>query len=78
MEIFSIKNKKMILLYLSISILCIQTIITIFFANKLPILVIIFSFITLISYCFTIYYNFIQINKLHTISQDLENTKKYN
>ena len=78
MEIFSIKNKKMILLYLSILILCIQTIITIFFANKSPILVIIFSFITLISYCFTIYYNFIQINKLQIISQDLENTKKYN
>ena len=78
MEIFSIKNKKMILLYLCILILCIQTIITIFFANKLPILVIIFSFITLISYCFTIYYNFIQINKLQIISQDLENTKKYN
>ena len=78
MEIFSIKNKKMILLYLCILILCIQTIITIFFANQLPILVIIFSFITLISYCFTIYYNFIQINKLQIISQDLENTKKYN
>lgn len=83
LEISSLTNKKQTTIIfanalLGILTICLQTYIFIFHINALPIKIVLFSTISLISYFFISLYSVVNTNKLNIAKQNLEETRLMN
>ena len=77
---FSFNNKKTIFLNLIFGFLtlCIQLTITVFYTDKLPIIISFLSFISLFAYFFISFYSLNKTMKLQVTTENLETAKNYN
>lgn len=73
-------NKKIILVNISVAIftLCVETILTIYYINILPIYITFLNFISLLAYLFISFYSLTRVMKLHIKTKELENAENYN